>query len=85
MPLGLRIWWFRILADLNRAGFPSAEVSNQIHVPRQTLRDWSDGAEPRHADGEALLDFWCKVFDKTREDAPTEDYAPKRRVLPRRK
>jgi len=31
----------------------------------------SQGAEPKHADGERLISLWCEVTGGNREDAPT--------------
>lgn len=85
MPPTLRIDWFRVLADLKRSGFSVADVSQQIAVPRATLQDWAGGAEPRHSDGENLLEFWVAACKAKRDDAPLVESCSRRRVLPRTK
>ncbi len=48
------------------------ELAHQLSVPRGTLRGWIDGSEPKHADGEKLLDRWRALSGKPREFAPLE-------------
>jgi hypothetical protein len=47
------------------------QLANALDVPRGTLRGWMDGSEPRHTDGEKLLDRWCRLTGKGRGFAPT--------------
>ena len=48
------------------------QLAEALKIPRGTLRGWMDGSEPRHTDGEALLDRWCRMTGKARIFAPTE-------------
>lgn len=75
MPPGIRVDWFRVLVDLDRAGFPLSDVADQAEIPRTTMLGWQQGREPRHADGETLLSFWAAACSKSRDEVPmTEDY-----------
>ncbi len=62
--------WFRVLADLQYAAYPNADVADHIGVPQGTLRGWKAGSEPRHCDGVRLLELWMAVTGKGYEDRP---------------
>jgi hypothetical protein len=47
-------------------------LATALGVPRGTLRGWMDGSEPKHTDGEKLLDRWCGLTGKARLFAPRE-------------
>jgi hypothetical protein len=47
-------------------------LAAQLSQPRSTLQGWIDGSEPKHADGEALLDRWSQLTGKARIFAPRE-------------
>lgn len=54
-----RVDWFRVLADLAYAGVSLAATSERTSIPRSTLHGYKClDAEPRHADGEAVLALW---------------------------
>lgn len=57
----IRTDWFRVLADLQRAGIDMARVSRLIDVPVGTIRYWKQGGEPSHAAGHALLELWAET------------------------
>jgi hypothetical protein len=65
-----RIDWFQIVVDLGRAGLPTRSVAGQIGVPKATILGWKQGAEPKHADGERLLELWCRMTGRGREHLP---------------
>jgi len=50
--------WFRILADLRRAGYTQCTAAKALHVPRSRVRDWAAGMSPRYEDGRALIFLW---------------------------
>lgn len=62
--------WFRVLADLQYAGLPNADVAKTIEVPVATLRGWKGGSEPSHANGHTLLELWSIATGKTIDDRP---------------
>lgn len=66
----LRTDWFRILIDLQYAGYPHVRVSQIIDVPLATLRGWKAGSEPAHNYGEALLELWTDVMHKQPKERP---------------
>lgn len=46
------------------------DLADDLKVARGTLRGWLDGSEPRHSDGERVLDRWCCLTGRRREFAP---------------
>lgn len=56
--------WFRILADLRRAGLVQHDVAAALQVPRSRVRDWAAGMSPRYEDGRALIMLWRKVVHR---------------------
>jgi len=69
--------WFRLIIDLNRAGFSLQTIASEIDVVASTLIGWKKGSEPRHHKGEALIDMWCRITKKERNDLPREKLASK--------
>lgn len=67
---GLRVDWFRVLADLRRLGWSSARVASQIDMPRSTIDGWKAGAVPRYSPGERLVALWVEVTGNARDDVP---------------
>lgn len=65
-----RIDWFRVLIDLQRRGLPVSLVAGQLRIPESTILRWKQGAEPRYADGEALVSLWARLMDAPRDTAP---------------
>lgn len=66
-----RVDWFQLLTDLQRHGFPSLQVAKVIEVPHSTVMGWkNEGAEPKHADGERLVDLWIGVTGRNRHQMP---------------
>lgn len=66
----LRVDWFRLIVDLNRAGHSTRRFADILGIPRTTIEGWKAGAEPKHADGERLIALWCKELAKTRSEVP---------------
>lgn len=77
--------WPRVIAELQwqmgeqieatphlRNPVPIERMAEQLGVARGTLRGWIDGSEPKHADGERLIDLWCRLVSKSREFVPLE-------------
>lgn len=63
--------WFRVLADLLKAGKPRSAVARDTGIPISTLRGWwLHESEPRHYHGEILIAYWCRVFGKGRDSVP---------------
>lgn len=68
--------WFRIIADLQRAGFSLRDIHEHTDIPHPTLLAWGQGTEPRHSAGEKLLAFWAAATGNARDDAPLCDRLP---------
>lgn len=66
-----RVDWFQVLTDLRRHGLPSLHVSRTIGVPHSTVIGWkNEGAEPKFADGERLVDLWIGITQRNRHQLP---------------
>lgn len=63
--------WFRIICDLNKSNLSLQNIANIIQVPKPTIVGWKQGAEPKHSDGERLIDLWCSTTGSSRSDLPT--------------
>ena len=81
--MSTRIDWPQLLADLahmlgdddplgRRMPLNHYGLANALSVPRGTLRGWLDGSEPKHSDGERLVDRWRVLSGKPAEFAPRE-------------
>jgi hypothetical protein len=75
--------WPRLLADIAYLiGEPIQEGSSVrtpvgtrllaafLDRPRSTVVGWTEGQEPRHSDGEWLLERWCELTGKAESFAP---------------
>jgi hypothetical protein len=69
---GIRVDWFRVLADLKAHGVSLRGIRRQIQIPETTLNYYKQGGEPKHANGEVLIAFWCQVTNREREQLPME-------------
>jgi hypothetical protein len=72
-----RINWPAVLSDIGYQlgdGEPCSlsMLARELGIARMTLQGWIDGSEPKHADGEQLLDRWRSLTGKPREFAPLE-------------
>jgi hypothetical protein len=65
-----RVDWFRVIADLRRTDRTVASIAEELQMPRKTIEGWAAGCHPRHADGERLIDIWCRELDRPREALP---------------
>jgi hypothetical protein len=66
-----RIDWFRVLTDLDRAGYSGRMVSATLGIPYTTLKAWLyNGSDPRFQDGEAVVGLWIRVTQRAMEDVP---------------
>lgn len=62
--------WFRVLADLQSAGYDNTWVATTLDVPNSTLRGWKAGGEPAHGYGHDLLELWCEITQRRLRDRP---------------
>lgn len=54
----------------SRVPCSEVQLAAALDVPRTTLRNWLDGSEPKHGQGEMMLERWCKLTGKNRAFAP---------------
>lgn len=80
--LDTRIDWFRVIADLNRAGYSTRGFADSLGIARTTIEGWKAGAEPKHADGEKLLAWWAQVTGRDLCTAPRQPRLPGIRPAP---
>lgn len=71
----LHVDWFRVLDDLKRRGFSLYMLEVQVGIPKSTLVGYKQGSEPKHMDGERLIQFWCQVTTNERSAIPTAPVA----------
>ena len=58
--------WPKILADLRAAGYLTYKISCRVQAKWDTVKRWELGlAEPRHSDGELILEMYREVFRRT--------------------
>jgi hypothetical protein len=51
--------WPRVILELRGAGVSLTQIARSLDVGIATVHGWQNlGAEPRHSDGEALLELW---------------------------
>lgn len=66
----LSVDWWRVITDLNYCGYSTTAIGVSLSVPSSTVRTWRGGASPRHECGEALIDLWASVTQKSRDSVP---------------
>lgn len=71
-----RINWFAVFDQLKRLGWSLHSIEQRLHVPKSTLIGWKLGAEPRHSEGELLINLWQSVTQQSRGTIPTEKRYP---------
>lgn len=87
-PWSARIDWPKVLDDiayllgepqpgneLIRVAVSQEKLAASLRVPRGTLRNWIDGSEPRHSDGEAVIVHWERLTGKARTFIHVTHYA----------
>lgn len=61
-----RVDWFRVIADLQRAGMPHAQIAKEVDVSRPTIINWQSGiTEPKFSKGTKLLGVYRSVVGST--------------------
>ncbi|MFZ7096717.1 hypothetical protein ACOPJQ_02395 [Luteimonas dalianensis] len=62
--------WFRVIMDLQYAGWPHVRVAQVLGVPLATLRGWKAGSEPAYVSGARLIKHWAAVMEREAEEVP---------------
>lgn len=72
MPLiaSYRLDWFRLINEIARTGVSMQALAEELCVSRPTLLNWKQGTEPRHGDGENLIELWCVLTHQDRANLP---------------
>ena len=66
-----RIDWFRIIADLNRAGVSTVRAAKDTNVPKSTIQGWiQESGNPRLEVGLRVIEYWAKKCKKRISDVP---------------
>jgi hypothetical protein len=73
----MRIDWFRIIVDLERARWSHERVAVECMRSKGWVAALKDGAsQPRHDDGEHLVSLWMRATGNPRAAAPLDsDFA----------
>ena len=74
LPSSPRVDWFRVLLDLKRAGCALKEIAAFIAVSKSAVVGWRNlDAEPKHRDGERLIELWLVRTRKPLAELPVVD------------
>ena len=66
-----RIDWFRIIVELNYAGLSNGRIAAEMLMSKSWVKGLKNyGVEPRHRDGQMLLEIWAKATGSNLEVAP---------------
>lgn len=75
--------WFRLLWDLMQRDLALSDVATMTGQHRETVRGYLYGSQPPHWRGELLIELWCEVCKKPREDVPVCELTISPRVMSR--
>lgn len=70
LPDGHRVHWRQIIADLRARGLSCDQIGARLGRAEATVMGWRDGSQPKHHDGERLIDLWCQATGAHRDAAP---------------
>lgn len=62
--------WNRLFLTLRGEGYTLYDIASYTRIPRETMRGWMSGSEPRHQDGETIIKFWSEATQLPRESLP---------------
>jgi hypothetical protein len=89
-----RVDWAKLLGDIQyllgeedahnpavRVPIGTATLAVHLGVSRGAVRNWIDGTQPRHDEGERLIERWCRLAGKGRANLPltTASYSASKR------
>jgi lambda repressor-like predicted transcriptional regulator len=57
--------WFRLIADLKRAGVSGRKLALKLGVSHSTVNYWRSGGTPRYANGVALVGLHSKMDENS--------------------
>lgn len=73
--------WFQLIWDLAQHEWSPPKVAQHTGIGLATLYDYRDGGHPIHWRGELLIELWCSVCGKARQDAPQTEVILAPRVV----
>ncbi|HSX63427.1 MAG TPA: hypothetical protein VLF15_01735 [Pseudoxanthomonas sp.] len=62
--------WWRLLWDMVQHGHSLSEIGRKTGIAVMTIYGYRDGSQPPHWRGELLIELWCGVCNKARQDVP---------------
>jgi len=63
--------WESVIGDLRKQGTTFRSIAEFVSVSTSTVVDWAySGRQPRHADGERLIELWQQVTTHVRAQLP---------------
>ena len=67
-----RVDWWRVITDLAEHGHTTRKLAKCLGKPRGGISMLRNGgvSQPKHADGEELIELWMSATGKKREDVP---------------
>lgn len=66
--------WWRVITDLERAGCSHSRIASEVLRGKA----WVDGLknvpgyQPKHGDGEVVIELWCRYTGHPRDNLPRE-------------
>ena len=63
--------WWHVIVMLERHGYTHGAIAAAIGSARANVENWKNRAEPKHTDGELLIELWCNVTQQDRSELPT--------------
>lgn len=63
--------WESVITDLRKQGITWAAIGHEVGVSHSTVMEWAScGRQPRHADGERLIEYWGRMLNQERQQLP---------------
>lgn len=67
----VRVDWWRVIVDLGYQGYSHQRIADELLVSKSWLAGVKNaGHEPRHHDGEMLLELWARATRRPTAEAP---------------
>lgn len=71
-----RIDWWRVIVELGYQGYSHQRIADELMVGKSWVAGVKNsGHEPKHGDGEMLLELWARVLGKPMSEAPRASVA----------
>lgn len=70
--------WFAVISELQRRTVTIRVIARKLGRAPITVQSWMHGTEPRHSDGEHVIDLWCARTANVRNSLPRVGETPER-------